>query len=170
METGCRVGFSKAQIYDLLPELRRIPVLRFLTGNLYFLLDAKKTDRQTLYCELMQVGFDKQAGDCYPMKPFKQEEPAVRLRDGKLWPSRYKLVDWRFVEPEEILKLQKLLPHVMSVKDHQTGKKLTDRFSSDNVYAYRDKYVEMGPATTPQNPDIVGRGKSSLIVGAKPWA
>ena len=161
--------FTNDTLYQIMPDLLKIPVLKFLNNNLYFLLDAKKKDARTLELELMQVAFDRRAGELLPLRSFKQEEEAVTLPDGSPWPKRFRRVDWRYEEPEQILAVQKLLPQITTLKNRQASQKVTQFFHWENVYTQADRHITKGPATTPENPEIETPAKPSMIVDKKVW-
>ena len=159
--------FDNATLYSIFPELRDVPVVKFRNGNLYFLLDVKHYGGRTANVELMQMDFDSRAGELLPLPPFKQEEEVTILPDGKPWLKRFSRVDWRFEEPEKIVSLQKLLPHVCTLRQKQATQRITARFSSDNVHEYARKHVIIGAATTPSNPEIQMDPKPSMVVSKK---
>mgnify|MGYP001604001365 CR=1 FL=1 len=161
--------FDNETLHQILPDLKKIPVLKFISNRLYFLLDARSKDQCTLELELMQVGFDRQAGECFPMRPFRQEEESITLADGTRWPKRFRKVDWRYEEPEVIVAVQKLLPEVTTYKTRQMTQKMTTWFTRENVHTAGRKMFFMGPATTPENPEIETDPKPSMIVSSKPW-
>ena len=173
---------NRGQIPDILYDLQIVPVFTFRpTGRRYFILGM--VDRGIsgeMEVELLQYQFDPVKGDLYELTAFKQSEKCGvrpwRKPDGT-WGQRYFLlrfdpVDWRFVEPPEILAVQEALMSVVSSARKNEMKRALGWLREENVHYAMEQRVRAGDfrmteATTPENPEIETTPRTQIVITRK---